>query len=179
MAKIKINTHLEIGMESRMDPSILRNEVTTQLCRLDRIPFHLLCKFPCTHQWRIQEFPRGGQFFPENCMKLKEFGPGRGLTAANTYLSSYCSSLAFSFPELFPRLGEVVNLTSQSFPLMLHHVTLTRDLDVQLVHHVTKQRAEVRSEKMLNLKHSWSFLVLQPSDIEWPVSFIFNWCKLL
>ena len=76
-------------------------------------------------------------------MKLKEFGPGGGLTPANTYLSSFCSSLAFPFPGLFPRLGEVVNLTSQSFPLTLHHVPLTRDLDVQLVHQVTKQRGEV------------------------------------
>ena len=40
-------------------------------------------------QWRIQDFPRGGgaptpksaiifQFFAENCMKMKEFGPGGG-----------------------------------------------------------------------------------------------------
>ena len=39
-----------------------------------------------TIQWRIQDFPQGGapipkianffQFFAENCMKMKEFGPG-------------------------------------------------------------------------------------------------------
>ena len=39
-------------------------------------------------QWRIQDFPQGGaptpksaiifQFFPENCMKMKEFGPRGG-----------------------------------------------------------------------------------------------------
>ena len=41
-----------------------------------------------TLQWRIQDFPQGGaptpksaiifQFFAENCMKMKEFGPPRG-----------------------------------------------------------------------------------------------------
>ena len=39
-------------------------------------------------QWRIQDFPQGGvptpkiaiifQFFAENCMKMKEFGPAGG-----------------------------------------------------------------------------------------------------
>ena len=39
-------------------------------------------------QWRIQDFPQGGaptpksaiifQFFAENCMKMKEFGPPGG-----------------------------------------------------------------------------------------------------
>ena len=39
-------------------------------------------------QWRIQDFPQGGaptpkiaiifQMFAENCMKMKEFGPGGG-----------------------------------------------------------------------------------------------------
>ena len=42
---------------------------------------------PRTYQWRIQDFPRGGQlpkwvclpiFSAENCMKMKEFGPPRG-----------------------------------------------------------------------------------------------------
>ena len=41
-----------------------------------------------TRQWRIQDFPQGGaptpksaiifQFFAENCMKMKEFGPRGG-----------------------------------------------------------------------------------------------------
>ena len=54
-------------------------------------------EFPCEtyfgHQWRIQDFPRGGGAnsrwgggrqrtilpkFPRNCMKLKEFGPSGG-----------------------------------------------------------------------------------------------------
>ena len=40
------------------------------------------------HQWRIQDFPRGGaptpkiaiifHIFAENCMKMKEFGPPGG-----------------------------------------------------------------------------------------------------
>ena len=40
------------------------------------------------YQWRIQDFPQGGaptpksaiifQFFAENCMKMKEFGPPGG-----------------------------------------------------------------------------------------------------
>ena len=40
------------------------------------------------YQWRIQNFPQGGaptlkidiifQFFAENCMKMKEFGPPGG-----------------------------------------------------------------------------------------------------
>ena len=42
----------------------------------------------CYDQWRIQDFPQGGaptpkiaiifQFFAENCMKMKEFGPPGG-----------------------------------------------------------------------------------------------------
>ena len=52
-----------------------------------------LCR-TCVHaslvqmQWRIQDFPQGGaptpksaiifQFFAENCMKMKEFGPPGG-----------------------------------------------------------------------------------------------------
>ena len=41
-----------------------------------------------SYQWRIQDFPQGGaptpksaiifQFFAENCMKMKEFGPQGG-----------------------------------------------------------------------------------------------------
>ena len=44
-----------------------------------------------TCQWRIQDFPQGGaptpksaiifQFFAENCMKMKEFGPQGGRTS--------------------------------------------------------------------------------------------------
>ena len=33
------------------------------------------------NQWRIRYFPEGGlfcNFFAENCMKMKEFGPLRG-----------------------------------------------------------------------------------------------------
>ena len=43
---------------------------------------------PLGMQWRIQDFPQGGaptpksaiifQFFAENCMKMKEFGPPGG-----------------------------------------------------------------------------------------------------
>ena len=60
---------------------------------------HSLCDYMyfinCTsYQWRIQDFPDGGegganpqggdtkilfgQFFPENCIKMKEIGPTRG-----------------------------------------------------------------------------------------------------
>ena len=45
-------------------------------------------EFVCVYQWRIQDFPQGGaptpksaiifQFFAENCMKMKEFGPPGG-----------------------------------------------------------------------------------------------------
>ena len=56
------------------------------------------------YQWRIQDFPQGGapipklglfcQFFAENCMKMKEFGPPGGarvpgappLRSANVYI---------------------------------------------------------------------------------------------
>ena len=47
-----------------------------------------------TLQWRIQDFPRGGaptpesaiifQFFAENCMKMKEFGPPGGARVPGT-----------------------------------------------------------------------------------------------
>ena len=46
------------------------------------------CKRMIPIQWRIQDFPQGGaptpkstiifQFFAENCMKMKEFGPPGG-----------------------------------------------------------------------------------------------------
>ena len=52
-----------------------------------RSPFHS-CPCSCRKQWRIQDFPQGGaptpksaiifQFFAENCMKMKEFGPPGG-----------------------------------------------------------------------------------------------------
>ena len=45
-------------------------------------------------QWRIQDFPQGGaptpksaiifQFFAENCMKMKEFGPPGGARVPGT-----------------------------------------------------------------------------------------------
>ena len=48
----------------------------------------------CPGQWRIQDFPRGGaptpksaiifQFFAENCMKMKEFGPPGGARVPGT-----------------------------------------------------------------------------------------------
>ena len=56
-------------------------------------------------QWRIQDFPRGGggaptpksaiifQFFAENCMKMKEFGPPGGASLAPPLRSAngWCS----------------------------------------------------------------------------------------
>ena len=49
-------------------------------------------------QWRIQDFPQGGaptpksaiifQFFAENCMKMKEFGPPGGARVPGAPLGS-------------------------------------------------------------------------------------------
>ena len=48
----------------------------------------MIYDYVCASQWRIQDFPQGGaptpkiatifQFFAENCMKMKEFGPPGG-----------------------------------------------------------------------------------------------------
>ena len=59
-----------------------------------------------TFQWRIQDFPQGGaptpksaiifQFFPENCMKMKEFqAPGGART-----LPPLRSANAFIQPDI-------------------------------------------------------------------------------
>ena len=52
----------------------------------------------CYFQWRIQDFPQGGaptpksaiifQFFAENCMKMKEFGPLGGARVPGAPLGS-------------------------------------------------------------------------------------------
>ena len=70
-----------------------------------------------SEQWRIQDFPQGGaptlkiaiifQIFAENCMKMKEFGPGGGGGA------SLAPPLGSANGELSQ---EVIPFVSLSFP---------------------------------------------------------------
>ena len=61
---------------------------TWLLLRIVRILLECILVYIDCNQWRIQDFPQGGaptpksaiifQFFAENCMKMKEFGPPGG-----------------------------------------------------------------------------------------------------
>ena len=68
------------------------------------------------NQWRIQDFPQGGaptpksaiifQFFAENCMKMKEFGPpGGGARPWRPPLDPPMVTVCYPYGALNPPFG--------------------------------------------------------------------------